>query len=427
MVATNAAGARSVRAGSVRRWVTGVEMITADGEIGWFGRAGPSNAGARGRGRRTPVPGQERWHNPFVAVRARFDIKARLAIAKAREEIATRFPRTTKNSAGYALNEYLRTGDLLDLIIGSEGTLGIITRVALALEPVPGHVSSALLALEELAALPEIVARLLELEASAIELMDRTLLALAAPRIPFPVAGVEAVLLVDFERGHPAAAEDAVAKARSALASRCARFESAITPDDRERLWAVRHAASPTLAALPPGRRSLQIVEDGCVPIKALGRYLAGVRAAAARHRVEVVAFGHAGDGHLHVNALTDVGDGDFEQRLSGLLDEVTTLVTDLKGTPSGEHGDGRMRAPVLRRVYGNKVLALFADVKRAFDPKGIFNPGVILPTAQADSLRHLKVGPGAESIPGDIEQRLRDLEQRGAWDVPKTELASSR
>jgi FAD/FMN-containing dehydrogenase len=420
MVATNAAGARSVRTGSVRRWIRGAEMVTGDGEIGWFGRSGQQR-----RVRRTPVEGQDRWHNPLVRARKRFDEKVRPALNQAMDEIQARFPQTTKNSAGYALNEYLKTGDLLDLIIGSEGTLGIVSRLAIELERLPGATASVLLALKDLSALPASVAGLLELRPAAVELMDRTLLNIAADRLPFPLESIEAVLLVDFEGADASEVTEAVEKAKSTVGKNAARFESALTEKDRDRLWAVRHAASPTLASLPAGRRSLQIVEDGCVPVSALDRYVRGVRAASERHGIEVVAFGHAGDGHLHVNALTDIQSPDFTTRLSRLLDDVTALVSELGGTPSGEHGDGRLRAPVLERVYGSKIVRLFEQVKKAFDPVGIMNPGVILPKGGGKSLDHLKVGPRTQPIPGEIEQRLREVERSAQWNVPKHELAS--
>jgi FAD/FMN-containing dehydrogenase len=420
MVATNAAGARSVRAGSVRRWIRGVEMVTADGEIGWFARS------TNRRTRRTPVPGQERSHNPLVTARMRFDKKVRPALIDASNEVAGRFPRTSKNSSGYAIDEYLKSGDLLDLIIGSEGTLGLVTRAALQLEPQPAAVASILLALGDIKALPDVLLTLLTLDPSAVELMDRSLLALA-PRqaVPFALDGVEVVLLVDFEANQPQQAVETVAEARKALASRSLHFESAVTPEQRDALWALRHAASPTLANLPPNRRSLQIVEDGCVPVEKLDRYLAGIRAAGARLGVEVVIFGHAGNGHLHVNALADTSLPDFQGRLEALLEQVTNLVAELGGTPSGEHGDGRLRATLIERVYGPDIVELFESVKKAFDPPGIFNPGVILPRRGASGLRELKVGAAAHPIPAEIEQRLREVERTGGWGVPKTNLTN--
>ncbi len=419
MVATNAAGARSVRTGSVRKWIRGVEMVTADGEIGWFGREGTR------RKRRTPTPGQERSHNPLLAMPRRFDVGAGLAIGDSTAEVRARFPKTAKNSSGYALDQFLQTNELLDLIIGSEGTLGIVTRVEMTLEPLPKSVSSVLLALPDLGSLADIVGELRTLDPGAIELMDRTLLSIAAPKLPFSVTGIEAVLLVDFERGAAEEAGDAAERARTQLSDRCVRFETALTEDERDQLWKVRHAASPMLAALPANRRSLQVIEDGCVPVAMLGRYLEGVRAVGKKAGVEVVAFGHAGDGHLHVNALADTDEPGFADRLATLLADVTALLVELGGTASGEHGDGRLRAPVLERVYGRKVMDLFAAVKHSFDPEGIMNPGVILPVAGRSSLANLKVGADAEAIPEDVEQQLRIVERSGEWNVAKNELVA--
>ncbi len=416
MVSTNAAGPR-VGTGNVRPAVRGVELVTVDGDVGWLGRRGMRR---RPRSRR---PGEPLVHDPVIQALRRFEQQVRPAITAAATQVTASFPRTTKNSSGYALDHYLATGDVLDLVIGSEGTLGFITRVELALEPRPAGAAALLLTLDELGALPGVVTDLLPFDPSAVELLDRTFLALAAPRLPFPTMDLELVLLVEFERAEQAAAETVAHAASARVASRCPRRETAFTAAARQRLWDVRHAASPALAALPASRRSLQIIEDGCVPVPVLDRYLAGVRAAAARHGVEVVAFGHAGDGHLHVNALADTGQAGFEGRLAALLEDVTALVTDLGGTPSGEHGDGRMRAALLERVFGPRTTALFREVKRAFDPRGILNPGVIVPADGPAGVSDLKVGPGAQPIPPEIEERLRQIERSAGWDRAKSDL----
>ena len=141
-----------------------------------------------------------------------------------------------------------------------------------------------------------------------------------------------------------AAAVQAVA---DALRPAALRIETAIEDADMRRLWAIRHAASPILAGLPEDRRSLQVIEDGCVPIARLGEYVRAVREAAARRRLDVVLFGHAGDGHLHCNLLPEVARAGWEAEVASLLEEVTDVVAALGGTPSGEHGDGRLRAPL--------------------------------------------------------------------------------
>jgi hypothetical protein len=137
------------------------------------------------------------------------------------------------------------------------------------------------------------------------------------------------------------------------------------------------------------------------------------------------VMFGHAGDGHLHVNLLPDVNAAGWESAVAGLLDEVTAAVAALGGTTSGEHGDGRLRASALSRMYGPEVVALFRRVKEAFDPGGVFNPGVILPD-EHPPISRLKVGSGAAPLPADIEQALRDIEVGGGYARCRLDLAGT-
>ena len=134
--------------------------------------------------------------------------------------------------------------------------------------------------------------------------------------------------------------------------------------------------------------------------------------------------FGHAGDGHVHVNALPDTTRREWQEALAGLFRDVTDLLIRLGGTPSGEHGDGRLRAGVLERVYGPEVVALCRDLKRVHDPRSILNPGVIIPSADWAPLAELKVGPDRAPMPDDIATRLREIERTAAWATPKLELA---
>jgi FAD/FMN-containing dehydrogenase len=177
------------------------------------------------------------------------------------------------------------------------------------------------------------------------------------------------------------------------------------------------------IAALPDSKRSLQVIEDGCVPVEKLGTYVSEVQGAADDAGIDIVAFGHAGDGHLHVNALVDTTSEDFEHRVTTLFERVTEIVLQLGGTPSGEHGDGRLRAGTLRRLYGPEILELFRRVKLAFDPHGTMNPGVVLPCDDASPIQALKVGPDAASISAHIAAGLRRLERTGGWGIPKLEL----
>jgi FAD/FMN-containing dehydrogenase len=199
--------------------------------------------------------------------------------------------------------------------------------------------------------------------------------------------------------------------------------DTGLTANATQRLWALRHAASPILAGLPEERRSLQVIEDACVPVDRMSEYVRAVRERSAARGIPVVIFGHAGDGHVHVNLLPRVTEQDWEARVGILFEEVTDEVVRLGGTLSGEHGDGRLRAGLLPRVYGSEIVSLFARVKRAFDPLGILNPGIILPSGEPPISR-LKVGTGAISLPDDIAQELRRIEQKAGYARNRLDLA---
>jgi len=400
MVATNAAGPRSLRHGSVRRWVRALHMVTADGDVAELRRGvRPTGDGAI----------------------TRFLSEAAPTIAEAGDLVWERFPKTRKNASGYALDAYVSSGDLLDLMIGSEGTLGIITEIEWALAAVPARRAALRVDLDTLASLADVILRLHPLDPSAIELIDRTFLDVLPPEERSE--GIRAVLLIEFEGEDEDVLTQTVHDARRRVAPLVERVTTATSGAAADRLWAVRHGASPILAGLPEHRRSLQVVEDGCVPLPRLAEYLDGVSAVARAHGLECVIFGHAGDGHLHVNVLPDVRQPGWELTVASLFDEISELVIRLGGTPSGEHGDGRLRAGLLSRIYGTEIVELFRRIKRAFDPRGILNPGVILPD-RWEPLSQLKAGAEAAVLPEDIADGLRNIERTAGYARSRLALA---
>lgn len=399
MAATNAAGASAVRTGSVRRWITRIQWLGADGEPRHWRRG-------------EPVTG--RWEELARRIRA------------AEPAIRSRFPRVRKNSSGYAVDAFLDSGDLLDLLIGSEGTLGVITALDCRLEPVPGATAGVRLALRSLEDLADVVASLLPLRPAALELLDRTFLDLVAREggeLPPIATGAEALLMAEFERAAPAAARGVVGDAVRAVSAWTADVDTALTPEESEGLWEVRHAASPILARLPDTKRSLQVIEDGVVPPSRLADYIRLVRRVTAAQGCGAVLFGHAGDGNLHVNLLVDTTRAGWEAEVAAVLREVSAGVVALGGTLSGEHGDGRLRAGALESVFGAELVELFRDIKAAFDPAGVLNPGIKL-AAVAPPVSRLKVGTGAVDIPADIAEGLRAIERGGGYARPRLELA---
>jgi FAD/FMN-containing dehydrogenase len=361
------------------------------------------------------------------AALTRFDREAAPAIQEAAPLIAARFPRTRKNSAGYALDAYLASGDLLDLVIGAEGTLGIVTEIEWRLDSIPPFRAGLRMALRSLDLLGEAVAVLTSCRPSALELLDRSFLdlvgtdTLAGAGLRFP--GAEAVLLVELERNDAESLRHALEQATALARPLADSVDTAFSAVAAERLWAIRHAASPILAGLPEQRRSLQVIEDGCVPPERMTDYIRAVRQAARDRGLAIVIFGHAGDGHIHVNLLPEVGQAGWEAAIASLLDEVTETIIRLGGTPSGEHGDGRLRAASQARVYGTEIVELFRRVKHSFDPLGIFNPGIILPSGEPP-ISHLKVGANAQPLPPDLERSLREIERTGGYGRCRLELA---
>lgn len=409
MIATNAAGPRTLRHGPVRRWVDAITLVTADGELTELRRGSRPDLS---------VSAVRRFHE-----RVHQQLRAEYGLVRERFGRGIR-----KNTAGYALDAYLETGDLLDLVIGSEGTLGIVTGADWRLDPVPAAWRGLRVALRRREDLAPILTALLPAGPVAVELLDATFLQFLGdhgepPRADGSEGEMAALLLVEFEGPDADTVDAELAEASAALRPLALGMQAATTPADHARLWAIRHAASPLMARLGDGRRSMQVIEDACLPLPALAEYLAQVEDASRRHAIPSVAFGHAGDGNVHVNLLPDLARAGWEQEVGTIYHEISEAVLRLGGVLSGEHGDGRLRAPWLEATYGPMVMMLFRAVKAAFDPVGILNPGVKLPDGSAP-ISLLKAGPGAVELPRDIAAALREIEQHGGYGRWRMELA---
>jgi FAD/FMN-containing dehydrogenase len=255
--------------------------------------------------------------------------------------------------------------------------------------------------------------------AIACEALDRSFLDVARRGgAPVPVsAEAESVLLAEVEASTDeeatAIVHDIEVEFRAAGATE---IILALDPATERSLWEIRHAASPILNRLDPSLTSMQLIEDGCVPPDRVPEYVRGVRAALARHETRGVIFGHAGDAHYHVNALVEVGRPEWRSRVDALLNEVTALIARLGGTVSGEHGDGRLRAPLLPLVWSPEAIAHFAVVKRAFAPAGSLNPGAKVASAGARAVTDVKYDPALPPLPEPARLVLVRVERERAY-----------
>ena len=309
-------------------------------------------------------------------------------------------------------------GQLVDLLVGSEGTLALFTEVELALIPVAGATATILAIFDSLEAATACAVEARIDGATACELLDRTFLDVAATDGPTGIPShAEAVLLMEVE-GESATA---TLHAMTQLAARATRHgasevHTAVEADDEHRLWALRHAASPILSRLAPRLRSMQFIEDGCVPPDRFADYVRGVRRALDHFEMPGVIFGHAGDAHAHVNPLVDVTRTGWRDRVHGILDRVCELTSVLGGTLAGEHGDGRLRAPLMDRVWGLEARAAFAHVKDAADPSGVLNPGCKIARDGDRPITALRHDPDAAPLPAAARAALDEIERTRSW-----------
>jgi len=377
MLANNSSGARSVKYGATIDYVRSLEAVVPS--------AGPVTLGTAGTAALEGI---------------RCGLSALLD--EGLDTFRARLPRAPKNCCGYRLERVRRddgTLDLAALLVGSEGTLGLVTEATLAVLPLPKVRRLALANFGSLEAMSEAVVALLPLRPSAIEVMDKPFLDLVrttrADLRDYIPEGTQAQLLIEVDGSHDEAAAG-IARLRDILGgprSPATMYLEARDEADQEKLWAVRRAALPLLFTLPGPGRITPFIEDVSVAPELLGTYLSRLHAIFDRHGLQSAVYGHAGDGNLHTRPILDLrqqSDVDLMQRLA---DEVFAVTLELGGSISGEHGDGRVRTPFLPAFY-REAYGLLEATKRLFDPEGLLNPGIIAGAAGSSMTANLRQGP---------------------------------
>lgn len=362
MVANNAAGARSFKSGAIAKRVHALTVVDAWGHVHRLERG---------------VGGDD----PF-------------SVAAQAAPVVKRWPQVVKNSSGYALDRFHRSGDAIDVLVGSEGTLGVIVEITLDLTCPPEARSTLLVGANSDEALVGWTDIAVELGLSACEFVGPWLTEKARlaedPVFGAVAKGSRSVMILEAEGSE--AFVDRTADAIESLAEKGGtRSVRASTAEDQASIWGLRKRASPAIAeAASHGYRSMQFIEDSVVPRPALGLYLEGVDSLLREVGFDAAIFGHAGDANVHINPLVPIAESDWLDRVGSLLSATAGLVRDLGGTLAGEHGDGRIRAPYLETIWGPHAYGAFVALKHSLDPEGTFNPGVIVPSPGQDPLHGL-------------------------------------
>lgn len=278
-----------------------------------------------------------------------------------------------KNTTGY---------DVKDLVIGSEGTLCILTQVTLKLLPAPKHTCTLVMPFPDLESCADMVPQVLDLPftPTAIEFLEQELLEIVERALnkPFPVRDGGAVLIVMYDasnRDELEAACDAACEA--ALAHGALDCVIADTPERIVSVWSVR-------GAILEGMKADSIAQEECdvvVPRSAIADYVKAAKRIAMAHGIRVEPCGHAGDGNIHTELLRDPGMSDeaWKSATHAALTELYALAKALGGQLSGEHGIGNGRLEFLEPFLGSRMIQLYKSIKLAFDEKLVLNPGKVI------------------------------------------------
>jgi FAD/FMN-containing dehydrogenase/Fe-S oxidoreductase len=422
MAGNNSCGSRSLYYGNMVHNVLAIDAWLADGSTARFGELDAMRAGASGR------------------VRQLVDTVAAIA-ERERAEIAERYPKVLRRVGGYNLDifnpqserPYTRDGsiNLAHLLVGSEGTLAYTGQITLALAPLPKAKSLGIVNFNNFSKAMDSTQHIVKLGPVAVELVDRTMIELALgnpafrPTVEKALIGKpDAILLVEFA-GEDRAGQLRKLKDLSALMGDLGLPGSVVEmPDEQEAkaLWEVRKAGLNIMMSLKGDGKPVSFIEDCAVPLEHLAEYTDRLTEVFAKHGTRGTWYAHASVGTLHVRPILDLR-RDGSAKMRAIAEEAASLVRQYKGAFSGEHGDGLVRSEWVDWQFGERMMGAFAEIKDAFDPDGLMNPGKIVRATKMDdaSLYRFK--------PGYAEQPLQTALDWSAWNVqadPVTEQVSA-
>ena len=371
MIANNSCGAHSVSIGRTVDHVLGLDVVLGDGGLAHFGAH---------RNEAAIAPLQ---HQAEATLR---DVLTRHATV-----IEARYPKVLRSNGGYGLDR-LRISDETTnaeaVLCGSEGTLGIVTKATLNLLPIPKRRGLVVLAFDELLAALAAVPNLLETTPAAIELVDKLILSAARKSSAFQTqrefapANAAAILVVECYADSDASLTATLTGIEATAHERTKAVQATTVTNVGEQaaVWNMRNAGLGLLMSKPGAEQPYAFVEDSAVPPAHLRDYIERFAAILSEEGVaEAGYYAHASVGCLHVRPVLNLGNRGDVERMRRIADRISSLALEFGGAMTGEHGDGLLRSEWLAKTYGPELMAAFKQIKRAFDPHGIFNPGKIV------------------------------------------------
>ena len=302
-------------------------------------------------------------------------------------EVERRFPKIMRRVSGYNLDAFTGAGpfDLTKIVVGSEGTLCAFTEAVVNLEPYPAHTAVAVLHFSDLIAAMESTMAILPHAPSAVELMDNLIIDNARinrgfqGRMGFIQGHPKAILAVEVSGESEAEVKsrlEAIARNTAGWSYACA---FAITPEEQAAVWALRSAGQGLLFSVRGDYRPITFVEDTAVSPELLPGYVRRFNQIIADHDTTASFYGHVSVGCIHVRPLINLKLEEGLDRMESIANAVADLVLEFGGSLSGEHGDGIVRGVFTERMFGPTLHQAFRELKSAFDPANIMNPGKII------------------------------------------------
>lgn len=411
MAGNNSCGSRSIAYGNMVHNVLGIDAWLANGQVAQFGNYANSSGIAKELG----------------------DFVKNLAHTL-QPEIEAHFPKVLRRVAGYNLDifhpqselPYTQDGsvNLAHLLVGSEGTLGYYKSLKLKLAPLPQHKVLGIVNFGSFYKAMDSAQHIVKLGPTAVELVDRTMIDLARSNPSFKkvietalidhtTKTPEAILLVEFSgEAHAPLLEKL--KALQELMSDLGLPGSVVAMPDaslQKNLWEVRKAGLNIMMSLKGDGKPVSFIEDCAVPLESLADYTQALTEVFAKYGSRGTWYAHASVGTLHVRPILDMR-RDGAQKMRAVAEEASALVRKYKGAYSGEHGDGLCRGEWISWQFGPKITEALAEIKNAFDPKGLFNPGKIIDPPKMDDASNFRFPPSYKVIP------LQPALDWSAWNV---------
>ncbi|WP_254537792.1 FAD-binding and (Fe-S)-binding domain-containing protein [Halomarina litorea] len=433
-IGNNSTGAHSLVYGKTDYYLESVEAVLADGTVTTFGEISVDEL------REKADPDSEAWGPEGAESDLLPEIYREVVriIDEEAEEVDEQYPDMKRNVSGYNLDVLVDEArgerrlpddsgrdpdsepgsvNLARLLAGSEGTLAVVTEATVSLVPVPETKADVLLTYDSLLDAMADVAPILDHGPAAVEVMDDVLLDLARETAEFRDVvgmlpeGTDAVLLVEFYAeddgdGRQQAADLVADRAPSADTTRHPSSDRVETdaphrareameahdPETQAKFWKMRKAGLPILLGRTTDEKHIAFIEDTAIPAENLPDYVADFEAILDDEGTFASYYAHAGPGVLHIRPLVNTKTVEGVEQLYDIADRATDLVVEYGGSVSGEHGDGRARTQWNRKLYGERLWNAFRDLKSAFDPDWLLNPGTVC--GDVDMREHLRFSP---------------------------------